>query len=88
LEEFGSISDILKHLDDPKMEKRCREAIKNNMEDLEMSMKLVALDEDISIDYGLQDLKLSQDSLNFSQNNDVSLFSTCVFTNLFKPFSY
>ena len=75
LEQYGSISEILNNLDDENMEKKSREAIKSNIDDLKLSLRLVALDEEVPLDYSLQDFQVDQSSLDFSQNEEVCLYN-------------
>lgn len=71
LDKFGSVEGILNSISQIS-DKKTREAIENNVDDLKLSMELVELDEHINMDHRLNDLKIDEEILDFSENSDVS----------------
>ena len=59
INQYGDVENLMKHLDEIKQNKR-RETLKNSINEIKLSKKLITLDENVEINYTLDDLKFKQ----------------------------
>ena len=57
--QYGDVENLMKHLDEIKQNKR-RETLKNSINEIKLSKKLITLDENVEMNYTLDDLKFKQ----------------------------
>ena len=59
INQYGDVENLMKHLDEIKQNKR-RETLKNSINEIKLSKKLITLDENVEMNYTLDDLKFKQ----------------------------